>query len=209
VVGDADQSIYAFRARRSATSRVRARLPDARTILLEQNYRSTQTILNAANAVIARNTGRKPKNLWTDAGDGEPITATSPTTSTTRRLGSRSRSTRSVDAGDIQPQDDRRLLPDQRQSRVFEESSSASAALPVVGAVRFYERARSATRWPTCASSPTRRRREPAPDRQHAATRASASGPRPCVAAFAEREQFPFAGALEVADQAPGITPVR
>ena len=75
VVGDADQSIYAFRgATIRNILRVRAGLPATpRTILLEQNYRSTQTILSAANAVIARNTGRQPKNLWTDAGDGEQI----------------------------------------------------------------------------------------------------------------------------------------
>src|SRR4051794_38365967 len=74
VVGDADQSIYAFRG---ATIRnideFERDYPDATTILLEQNYRSTQRILKAANTVIAKNTGRRPKNLWTDAGDGELI----------------------------------------------------------------------------------------------------------------------------------------
>ena len=74
MVGDADQSIYAFRG---ATIRnileFEEDYPDATVILLEQNYRSTQTILSAANAVIARNRGRKPKNLWTDAGAGPQI----------------------------------------------------------------------------------------------------------------------------------------
>ncbi len=74
VVGDADQSIYAFRG---ATIRniedFERDFPNATTILLEQNYRSTQTILNAANSVIARNLGRREKRLWTDAGDGELI----------------------------------------------------------------------------------------------------------------------------------------
>ncbi|WP_137148363.1 UvrD-helicase domain-containing protein [Mycolicibacterium sp. CR10] len=74
VVGDADQSIYAFRG---ATIRniedFERDFPSATTILLEQNYRSTQTILNAANSVIARNAGRRDKRLWTDAGDGELI----------------------------------------------------------------------------------------------------------------------------------------
>ena len=74
VVGDADQSIYAFRG---ATIRnieeFERDFPDAETVLLEQNYRSTQTILSAANAVIARNTGRREKRLWTDSGDGELI----------------------------------------------------------------------------------------------------------------------------------------
>jgi len=74
VVGDADQSIYAFRG---ATIRniedFERDFPDAVTILLEQNYRSTQNILSAANSVIACNSGRREKRLWTDAGDGEPI----------------------------------------------------------------------------------------------------------------------------------------
>ena len=71
VVGDADQSIYAFRG---ATIRniedFERDFPNAATILLEQNYRSTQTIPSAANSVIARNAGRRDKRLWTDAGDG-------------------------------------------------------------------------------------------------------------------------------------------
>ncbi|MCK0172791.1 DNA helicase PcrA [Mycolicibacterium sp. F2034L] len=74
VVGDADQSIYAFRG---ATIRniedFERDYPNATTILLEQNYRSTQTILNAANSVIARNSGRREKRLWTDSGQGELI----------------------------------------------------------------------------------------------------------------------------------------
>jgi DNA helicase-2/ATP-dependent DNA helicase PcrA len=75
VVGDSDQSIYAFRgATIPQHRRFRVRLPGARVIMLEQNYRSTQTILNAANAVIGQNAGRKPKNLWSDAGDGQLIT---------------------------------------------------------------------------------------------------------------------------------------
>ena len=75
VVGDSDQSIYAFRG---ATLRnieeFERDFTGARTILLEQNYRSTQNILSAANAVIARNTGRRAKNLWTASGDGALIT---------------------------------------------------------------------------------------------------------------------------------------
>lgn len=75
VVGDSDQSIYAFRG---ATIRnieeFERDFTGSRTILLEQNYRSTQNILSAANAVIARNTGRRAKNLWTASGDGALIT---------------------------------------------------------------------------------------------------------------------------------------
>ena len=74
VVGDADQSIYAFRG---ATIRniedFERDFPNATTILLEQNYRSTQNILSAANSVISRNSGRREKRLWTDAGEGELI----------------------------------------------------------------------------------------------------------------------------------------
>jgi DNA helicase II / ATP-dependent DNA helicase PcrA len=75
VVGDSDQSIYAFRG-----ADIRNILdfendyPDARVIVLDRNYRSTQTILDAANAVISNNDGRKPKHLWTDLGDGDPVT---------------------------------------------------------------------------------------------------------------------------------------
>ena len=74
VVGDADQSIYAFRG---ATIRnimqFELDYPNATTILLEQNYRSTQNILNAANAVISQNESRKEKNLWSQAGAGAPL----------------------------------------------------------------------------------------------------------------------------------------
>src|ERR1700724_3622920 len=75
VVGDADQSIYAFRG---ATIRniedFERDYPDAKTILLEQNYRSSQNILSAANSVIKYNSGRREKRLWTDGGDGDLIT---------------------------------------------------------------------------------------------------------------------------------------
>jgi len=75
VVGDSDQSIYAFRgASIENILHFDADFPGARTIQLEQNYRSTQTILSAANAVIRHNRSRPEKNLWTNAGDGTPIT---------------------------------------------------------------------------------------------------------------------------------------
>ena len=75
VVGDSDQSIYRFRGAdiRNILEFERS-FPDATVVVLDQNYRSTQTILDAANAVITKNSGRKPKELWTDAGSGDPIT---------------------------------------------------------------------------------------------------------------------------------------
>ena len=73
VVGDTDQSVYRFRGAdfRNIVQFEEA-FPDVTTVVLDQNYRSTQTILDAANAVIANNPARKPKNLWTDAGSGRP-----------------------------------------------------------------------------------------------------------------------------------------
>jgi len=74
VVGDSDQSIYAFRGAdiRNILEFERD-YPDARVVLLDRNYRSTETILDAANAVISNNTSRKSKHLWTDLGTGEPV----------------------------------------------------------------------------------------------------------------------------------------
>lgn len=74
VVGDSDQSIYAFRGADIRNIQdFEKDFPNATTIMLEQNYRSTQTILDAANAVISHNQGRKPKKLWTALGQGAPI----------------------------------------------------------------------------------------------------------------------------------------
>ena len=76
VVGDDDQSIYKFRGATIANIlEFEDQYPDAMTIRLEQNYRSTGSILNAANGLIAKNRGRKGKNLWTDKGDGEKVVA--------------------------------------------------------------------------------------------------------------------------------------
>ncbi|MGI9610978.1 MAG: ATP-dependent helicase, partial [Acidimicrobiia bacterium] len=75
VVGDSDQSIYKFRGADVRNIRdFEKDYPDARVVVLDQNYRSTETILNAANSVIANNTKRTPKNLWSDRGEGDSIT---------------------------------------------------------------------------------------------------------------------------------------
>ncbi|GAA0667929.1 DNA helicase PcrA [Streptomyces thermospinosisporus] len=142
VVGDADQSIYAFRG---ATIRnilqFEEDYPDATTILLEQNYRSTQTILSAANAVIERNESRRPKNLWTNAGAGCPITGYVADTEHDEAQFVADEIDRLVDAGEAKAGDVAVFYRTNAQSRVFEEVF-IRVGLPykVVGGVRFYER---------------------------------------------------------------------
>ncbi|SHK63165.1 DNA helicase PcrA [Actinacidiphila paucisporea] len=142
VVGDADQSIYAFRG---ATIRnilqFEEDYPDARTILLEQNYRSTQTILSAANSVIERNAGRRAKNLWTQSGDGPVITGYAADQEHDEAQFVADEIDRLTDAGDARPGDVAVFYRTNAQSRVFEEVF-IRVGLPykVVGGVRFYER---------------------------------------------------------------------
>ncbi|MEU3353360.1 DNA helicase PcrA [Streptomyces sp. NPDC037389] len=142
VVGDADQSIYAFRG---ATIRnilqFEEDYPDATTILLEQNYRSTQTILSAANAVIERNQNRRPKNLWTQAGAGSTITGYVADTEHDEAQFVADEIDRLTDAGDAKAGDVAVFYRTNAQSRVFEEIF-IRVGLPykVVGGVRFYER---------------------------------------------------------------------
>ena len=142
VVGDADQSIYAFRGAtiRNITEFERD-FPGARVILLEQNYRSTQNILAAANAVVARNTGRMPKNLWSDAGDGPPLVGYVADSEHDEAAFVAEEVDRLTDAGDAAPGDVAVFYRTNAQSRVFEEVF-IRAGLPykVVGGVRFYER---------------------------------------------------------------------
>jgi DNA helicase II / ATP-dependent DNA helicase PcrA len=142
VVGDADQSIYAFRGAtiRNITEFERD-FPGARVILLEQNYRSTQNILAAANAVVARNTGRMPKNLWSEAGDGPPITGYVADSEHDEAAFVAEEVDKLTDAGDAIPGDVAVFYRTNAQSRVFEEVF-IRAGLPykVVGGVRFYER---------------------------------------------------------------------
>ncbi len=142
VVGDADQSIYAFRG---ATIRnilqFEEDYPDAVTILLEQNYRSTQTILSAANAVIARNTGRKPKNLWCEAARGTSIVGYVADNEHDEAAFVANEIDRLSDEQLARPGEVAVFYRTNAQSRVFEEVF-IRVGLPykVVGGVRFYER---------------------------------------------------------------------
>ncbi|WP_330174051.1 ATP-dependent DNA helicase [Streptomyces sp. NBC_01498] len=142
VVGDADQSIYAFRG---ATIRnilqFEEDYPNATTILLEQNYRSTQTILGAANAVIERNESRRPKNLWTNAGAGARITGYVADTEHDEAQFVADEIDRLTDASKAKAGDVAVFYRTNAQSRVFEEIF-IRVGLPykVVGGVRFYER---------------------------------------------------------------------
>ncbi len=142
VVGDDDQSIYGFRgADIRNILEFEQSFPDARTVKLEQNYRSTNRILKAANAVVARNHGRKPKELWTDAGEGDQIQV--------RQLPDEHTEARFVVA-EIEAQVDGGRSPREiavfyrtnAQSRVLEDSLRRyRIAYDVIGGTRFYERA--------------------------------------------------------------------
>src|SRR6202034_3956870 len=142
VVGDADQSIYAFRG---TTIRniveFEQDYPDATVILLEQNYRSTQNILAAANAVVAQNRGRKPKNLWSAAGAGPPIVGYVADNEHDEAAFVAEEVDRLSDAGEATPGQVAVFYRTNAQSRVFEEVF-IRVGLPyrVVGGVRFYER---------------------------------------------------------------------
>ena len=142
VVGDADQSIYAFRG---ATIRnilqFETDYPDAEVILLEQNYRSTQTILSAANAVISRNPGRKPKRLWSDGGPGAKIVGYVADDEHAEAQFVADEIDRLSDEGLAKPGDIAVFYRTNAQSRVLEEIF-VRVGLPyrVVGGTRFYER---------------------------------------------------------------------
>ncbi|RZS36936.1 DNA helicase-2/ATP-dependent DNA helicase PcrA [Herbihabitans rhizosphaerae] len=202
VVGDADQSIYAFRG---ATIRniveFERDYPQATTIMLEQNYRSTQTILTAANTVISRNPNRRDKRLWTSAGDGDKIVG---------YVGDNEHDEAAfvaneidnlvddgVDSGDLRYSDIAVFYRTNNQSRVFEEIF-IRLGLPyrVVGGVRFYERreVRDMLAYLRTLANPddtvSLRRILNVPKRG-IGDRAEA-----CVSAHAERERITFASAL-------------
>jgi DNA helicase II / ATP-dependent DNA helicase PcrA len=142
VVGDADQSIYAFRG---ATIRnimqFEADYPDATVVLLEQNYRSTQTILSAANAVISKNPERKPKRLWSEQGPGAKISGYIAENEHDEAAWVAQQIEALGKEHGVRPCDVAVFYRTNAQSRVFEEVF-IRIGLPykVVGGVRFYER---------------------------------------------------------------------
>ncbi|MCA1821065.1 MAG: DNA helicase PcrA, partial [Pseudonocardia sp.] len=201
VVGDADQSIYAFRG---ATIRnieeFERDFPTARTILLEQNYRSTQTILSAANAVIARNPGRRDKRLWSAAGDGELIVGYVADNEHDEAAFVASEIDQLVDSGRARFGDVAVFYRTNNSSRVFEEVF-IRLGLPykVVGGVRFYERreVRDALAYLRVLDNPedtVSLRRILNTPRRGIGDRAEA-----VLATYAERERISFAAALRAA----------
>ncbi|WP_184782181.1 DNA helicase PcrA [Nocardia transvalensis] len=142
VVGDADQSIYAFRG---ATIRnieeFERDFPDAETILLEQNYRSTQHILSAANSLISKNEGRREKKLWTDSGEGDLIVGYVADNEHDEASFVAREIDRLIDQGDYNYSDVAVFYRTNNNSRALEEIF-IRMGLPykVVGGVRFYER---------------------------------------------------------------------
>src|SRR5271157_3992715 len=207
VVGDADQSIYAFRG---ATIRniveFEQDYPDAKVILLEQNYRSTQNILAAANAVVAQNQGRKPKNLWSDQGAGPPIVGYVADNEHDEAAFVAEEVDRLTDAGEATPGQVAVFYRTNAQSRVFEEVF-IRVGLPyrVVGGVRFYERreVRDLLAYLRLIANPADEvslRRVLNTPRRGIGDRAEEY-----VAAYAQRQQITFAQALARPADVPGL----
>ncbi len=207
VVGDADQSIYAFRG-----ADIRNILdfeqdfPDATTILLEQNYRSTQTILSAANSVIGNNRGRKPTRLWTDAGAGERIVGYVSDDEHDEARFVSEEIDKLVDSAAIRPADVAVFYRTNAQSRVFEEVFIRTGQpYKVVGGVRFYERrevrdALAYLRMLVNTADEISLRRVLNTPKRGIGERAEA-----CIAALAERDRTTFWEALTRAAEAPGL----
>jgi DNA helicase-2/ATP-dependent DNA helicase PcrA len=142
VVGDADQSIYAFRSAdiRNILEFENA-FPDATVVVLEQNYRSTQRILDAANAVIANNFGRKPKELWTDNGHGEPLVRYHAEDETDEAQWVAHQIAHLHDGGRYRWGDVAVFYRTNAQSRVVEEAlMRVGIPYKVIGGTRFYDR---------------------------------------------------------------------
>ncbi|HWV78977.1 MAG TPA: UvrD-helicase domain-containing protein, partial [Isoptericola sp.] len=208
VVGDADQSIYAFRG---ATIRniveFEEDYPDATTILLEQNYRSTQTILTAANAVISRNPDRKPKRLWTDAGAGEKIVGYVADDEHGEARFVAEEIDRIGDSDGVRPGDVAVFYRTNAQSRALEEVL-IRVGLPykVVGGTRFYERReiKDAVAYLRALANPdddVNLRRVLNVPKRGLGDKAES-----LVASFADRERISFGAALERADEIGGMT---
>jgi DNA helicase-2/ATP-dependent DNA helicase PcrA len=150
VVGDQDQSIYAFRgADMRNIVEFEDAFPDTTVVLLEQNYRSTQTILDAANAVIANNVSRKPKELWTDHGAGDPIVRYHADDEVDEAGWVTREIARLHDTGEVEGVGGEQLrwgdvavfYRTNAQSRVLEEQlMRADIPYKVVGGTRFYDR---------------------------------------------------------------------
>jgi DNA helicase-2/ATP-dependent DNA helicase PcrA len=174
--------------------------------MLEQNYRSTQTILNAANAVIARNPDRKPKNLWSDAGAGELIAGYVAENEHDEAAWVVQRVEELGDNDDAAPSDVAVFYRTNAQSRVFEEVFiRAGIPYKVVGGVRFYERreirdALAYLRLIANVDDVVSLRRILNVPRRGIGERAEAA-----VEVFAERESVSFGAALERADVIPGL----
>lgn len=206
VVGDADQSIYAFRgANIRNIMDFEQDFPDAVSILLEQNYRSTQTILTAANSVISNNASRKDKRLWSEAGDGERIVGYVADDEHDEARFVSEEVDRLVDDG-LKPSDVAIFYRTNAQSRVFEEVFIRTGQpYKVVGGVRFYERrevrdALAYLRMLVNTADQISVRRVLNTPKRGIGERAEA-----CVQALAERERITFWDALVRADQAPGL----
>ena len=209
VVGDADQSIYAFRgADIRNIMDFEIDYPAAQVVLLEQNYRSTQRILTAANSVIAKNEGRVDKRLWTDAGDGDQIVGYVADNEHDEAAFVAEEVDTLVDGGTVQPADVAVFYRTNAQSRVFEEVF-IRVGLPyrVVGGVRFYERreVRDALAYLRVLANPADTvslRRILNTPRRGIGDRAEA-----CIEAFASRERIPFAQALSRCAEVAGMAP--
>jgi len=207
VVGDADQSIYAFRGATIRNIEEFSRdFPGATVILLEQNYRSTQNILAAANAVVSRNGSRTPKRLWSDAGDGPPIVGYVADSEHDEAAFVAEEVDQLTDEGEATPGQVAVFYRTNAQSRVFEEVF-IRAGLPykVVGGVRFYERreVRDLLAYLRLIANPEDEvslRRILNVPRRGIGDRAEA-----CVAALAQRDKQSFAAALARPADVPGL----
>ncbi|GAA0316218.1 DNA helicase PcrA [Oceanobacillus oncorhynchi subsp. oncorhynchi] len=142
VVGDSDQSIYRWRgADITNILSFEKDYPSAKTVMLEQNYRSTKSILLAANKVIGNNSGRKPKNLWTDKDDGKKISYYKGATEQEEALYIADTIQQLTRSGKYQPSDIAILYRTNAQSRAIEDTFVKSAiSYQMVGGTRFYDR---------------------------------------------------------------------